>query len=480
MKSHKYDLVIIGGGSAGLVAAKFAAGIGKKVALIEKENLGGTCTWTGCIPSKTLIRIAQIAHSVKHLEHYGLGCAHTMHLDTSSIMTHVQKTIKQVYATHTPQELEKAGITVFKGAAFFINAHEILVGTTKLYAKKVIIATGTEPFIPSIEGLDQVPYLTNSSLFNLKELPPSLIILGAGPIGIEMASALNRLGVKITVIEMAPRILSKEDPELTELLTKKLEAEGVIVLTAHTALKVTKDAAGITVICKNQAPGFSNVVADSLLIAVGRKPVLSGFGLENTGVKTTPKNIPVSATMQTNIRHIYACGDIVGPYQFSHMAEYQAVIAARNALLPFFKKKADYNQRIWVTFTEPELASAGLSEQEARAQYGDSIKIYRYDYKDIDRAKTDVHLVGMAKFICDKKGYILGVHILGTRAGELIHEVQLGKLYSIKFTRFYSIIHAYPTYSEVIWKAAKKAYIDDLQSNKFLRFMRWLFGYQKK
>jgi pyruvate/2-oxoglutarate dehydrogenase complex dihydrolipoamide dehydrogenase (E3) component len=474
--AYDYDIIIIGGGPAGLVASKFARGLGKRVALIEKNKLGGECTWTGCIPSKTLIRVAQVAYSAKNLREYGLACAQDIVLDTTKVMAHIHAVIKHVASSHTADKLEALGIDVFFGSPFFTGNHTIGLNGQVLSAKKFIIATGTSPFIPPVEGLSTVSYLTNQTVFNLKKLPQSMIILGAGPIGIEIANCLNRLGVKITLIEMGSHILPREDSEITRILNDQLIKEGVLIKTEHKAIRATQSGGVINLDCVSSDSKPFQVQADSILVATGRVPNIEGLHLDTVHISTGPKGVIVDDWLRTSVAHIYACGDIVGPYQFSHMAEYQAIIAVRNALIPFFKKKVDYRQAVWVTFTEPEFASAGLNESEARARYGDNIVVYRKKYTDLDRSQTDGNTIGLGKFICDTRGKILGAHILGARAGELIHEVQLGKYYNVKFFNFYPVIHAYPTYSELIWQGSKDAYVDHLQKSFLIRLARFIFG----
>jgi len=469
VKNINYDIVIIGGGAAGLTCAKLAKGMGKKVLLIEKNNIGGECTWTGCIPSKTLIHVANSIHDAESLEKIGINLIRS--IDSENIMRHVRSTIQAVYERETEQDLEKIGIDVLKGTAYFLDGTTIMCSGIKITTKKCIIATGSSPFIPPIDGLDSVSYLTNQTIFALKKLPKSMIIVGGGPIGVELASALNRLSVKITIVESFSRILAKEDKELVAILSKQLVKEGIQINNETQAIKVAQEQNAILLTCTNKT-GEKTIQAESLLIAVGRQPNINELDLAKAGVQYTQKGIVVSSTLQTTAHSIYACGDVVGPYQFSHIAHYQATIATRNALIPFFKKRINYENIAWVTFTDPELAHAGLTEEQALKRYGGTIKMYRSNLATLDRAVTDGKTIGLAKFICDKNNKILGAQILGPRAGELIHEIQIGKKLNTHFQNYFFTIHAYPTYSELIWQASKTCYIEKLQNNFFIKCIK--------
>lgn len=481
MNIAKYDLIIIGGGPAGLVASKLARGFGKTVAIIEEKYLGGECTWNGCVPSKTLIHIANLVSISRELNNFSADEYEpsNIKLDLSKIISHIQNKRNFIYQTHTPEMLKKEGIDVFFGSPSFIDNFTIELENNKFSAKKFIVATGSSPFIPEIEGLETINYLTNETIFELKELPKSMVILGAGPIGIEMASALNKLGVTITIIERNENILSREDPELSNMLADRMRKNGIKIYTSFNLAKIVKNKE-IKFICYKNDESQIELSAESLFIAVGRKPNIENLNLEKIGIKTTSRGIIVNNKLQTSVSNIYACGDVVGPYQFSHMAEYQATIATQNAFIPLIKKYVNYKNVVWVTFSDPEFASAGLTESDARERFGDKIKIFRENYNDIDRAKIDDNTFGLAKIICDSKGYILGAHILGTNAGELIHEVQVGKYYNLRIWNLYNPIHAYPTYSELLWHLAKKAYIESLYKNPLIRFVSWLLGGKNK
>jgi len=481
MNKFDYDLIVIGGGGAGIVSSNLAAGLGKKVALVEHRMLGGECTQYGCVPSKALIKAANIYHYAKDASRmdFGLTAKSEPVIDPGNVMDHVRSVIQKVYEGERPEVFEKRGIDVIIESPVFIDDRHIEVGGRTLSAGSFIISTGSSAFVPPIEGIKSVPYLTNETMFGLKDLPGSMIVLGGGPIGTELAQALHRLGVKVTIVEMGDQILIREDKELRDLLAERLAAEGLKILTKTKAVRLSEANGGIFLTVEYQDKEAGVIEAESVLVAVGRKANVEGLKLENAGIEYSPKGIKTDDTLKTSAPHIYACGDVVGPYQFSHMAEYQARIATQNALLPI-KKHANYEHYIWCMFTDPELAHAGLTEEEAREKHDGKVRIYRWAYKDTDRGKTDMEEFGLSKIICDDKYKVLGAHILGSHAGELIHEVQVIKTLDIPFCKLDSVIHIYPTFSDVIKQPAKLCYIDELKSNPFVQLLGSFFGPKKK
>jgi pyruvate/2-oxoglutarate dehydrogenase complex dihydrolipoamide dehydrogenase (E3) component len=474
MAKYDYDLIIIGGGAAGFVSAKVARGFGKTVAMIEKGKLGGECTNYGCIPSKSLIRAARAAHEMKNLDKLGLKLDTPLSFNTDRVMSYVRSIVEKVYNTHLPESFKPLGIAVHFGSPQFLDNHRIKIGEKILSANKFIISTGSSPSIPPVDGINETPYLTNNTIFSIDKLPTSLIVMGGGPIGIELSSAFNRLNVEVTVVEMMDRVLPKEDKELSDMLAERLKSEGLKILTSTKVVKASKFNGKIRLSVEGKEGVKKEIEADSILVATGRKPNTDGLALENAGVKYNNKGIEVNERLQTSADNIYACGDVVGHYQFSHIAEYHGVIACSNAFLPV-KKRINYRDVIWCTFTDPELAHAGLTEDEARETHGDNIKVLRYDYSKFDRARTDMEEFGMSKIILDSRGRVLGAHILGTHASEIIHEVQLAKYFNIPFGKLWEAIHIYPSYSDVIRQPSKYYYAERLRNNPFIKLLKKIF-----
>ncbi len=336
---YDYDLVVIGGGAAGLVASKLGAGLGKKVAIVEKSRLGGECTLYGCVPSKALIKTARAYRQMGDPEAVGLGFAArnappASPYTTDGVFPRVRSIIERVYRGHSPEVLERLGIELIIGLPRFLDRHHIGLEKRVVSARSFIICTGSSPLVPAIPGIDAVPYLTNETLFDLDGLPASMAVLGAGPIGMEMAQAFAYLGTAVTVIEAGNRILAREDVELADLLAGRMAGHGVELLTGTKAVGAKRDGEKIDVAVED-ASGRRSLVVEKLLVAVGRRPNIEGLDLEAAGIEYSQKGIKADDHMRTTGRNIYACGDVTGPYQFSHMAEYQARIAARDALLPF-------------------------------------------------------------------------------------------------------------------------------------------------
>ncbi len=464
-----YDLIVIGGGAAGLVSAKFARGLGKRVALVEKARLGGECTLYGCVPSKTLVSAGRAADIIRHAERHGLVLHGSPVVDADNVMAHVRSKVDEVYSGHTPETIGKLGITIVFGEPAFRDNHHIEIGDKTLSSGNFMIATGSSASVPEIRGIDSVSFLTNETIFGIGRLPRSMIIIGGGPVGAEIASALNSLGVAVDLVHKHGRILNKEDPELVDILTSRMKEAGIRLHMGCNPLAIRRGGDGIVLDIEDGTQSVT-LRAETVLAATGRRPNIEGLGLENAGVKYTPRGITTDLRLRTSAPNIYACGDVAGPYLFSHMAEYQAIVAVRNAFLPF-QRKADYSNAAWCTFTDPELARAGLTEEGARERHGDKIKVYRHAYGDTDRGKTDSSDIGMSKFICHR-GRLVGAHILGAHAGELIHEAQAAKSLGIPFHRLYEVIHVYPTFTDVIKYPARLCYIDRLEDNPFLKILR--------
>lgn len=454
----KYDIVIIGSGSGGLTAAYTAKGFGKSVILIDEHLPGGECTWSGCIPSKALIHEAEKVHQAKQYTDF--------EYDTKEALDHVKSIIQKVYATESIEQLEKDGIDFLKGKASFKSSKEILVHGQSILGKKVVIATGSKPFVPPIPGLKDVDYLDNTSLFKLERLPKSMIILGGGAIGVEMAQALNRLGVEVHLIEMMDKILFREEGELSDRLASILEKEGVHL---HLNSKVTAVKEDQGILATYEHNGQSHTLsAERILVVVGRQANVD-LNLEAAGIEYE-RNIPVNDYMQTNQKNIFAVGDVSSKYMFSHMANVQGIQAVQNAVLPF-NRKAKQDHVAWTTFTSPELARAGMTEKEAKEKYKD-VRVYEYEFNHLDRAITKGETQEMIKIILDKKGRVLGASILADRAGEIISEIQLLKTYKMNFSKLAGVIHPYPTYGEVLNKLGKQVLIDNIMLNPVVKLFR--------
>jgi anti-anti-sigma factor len=466
--SYDYDLIVIGAGIAGMVSAVTANGLGKRVAVIEKNRLGGNCTNSTCIPSKALIRLSHVRHDIAHLERLGLLSDSAGEVQGRRIMPHIRRIVERAYEKDRPETFEAIGIRIITGAASFVDSHRIAANGQIFSARKFIIATGTSPFIPDIPGLPSINFLTNETLYDLEDLPRSVIILGGGVDGLEYASAFAQLGVKTTVVEMAARLLPSADRELVNYLLRSLRMEGIRLLTGAKAVNVCNRQDGVVLKVQGEDGLDEEIEADRVLVAVGRTPELGGLCLEKAGVRYNARGIITDRRLRTSAPNIYACGDIAGPYQLATTAETQAIVAATNAMLPV-KRRVDYRNNVYVVFTEPPLAWIGLTEEEAYGRYGRKLKTYRFPYGGMRRALVDGNEAGMAKILCNSRGRIVGAHILGEGAGEVIHELQVIRAFNKPLYKLQELTHAYPTYAQaIVGRASQLAFLDRMGSNPFV------------
>lgn len=469
--SVEYDVVIIGGGSGGLVVASAAAQLKAKVALVERDRLGGDCLWFGCVPSKSLIHASRIAYEVKNAGRFGIHCQN-MEIDFAKAAGHVQNVIAAIEPHDSPARFRGLGVEVIFGDGKFINRHTFEVNGRSLKARAFVIATGSRPKTLPIPGLEQAGYLTNEQVFSVKQCPQSLAIIGAGPIGCELGQAFQRLGSQVTLISSREGILPKEDPELAEIVQNQLEAEGIQILTNCRAERVEIENGQKVV-----TAGDQKLVVNEILVAAGRSPNIESLNLEAAGVKVGKQGITVNDKLQTTNPRIYACGDVIGGYQFTHVAGYEASVILKNALF-FPLTKANYRVIPWCTFTDPELARVGLTEAQARQQYGDDIYVLKQPFAEVDRAQAEAATHGFAKIITRRNGEILGAHLVGPAAGELIHEIVMAMSNQLKISALTSFIHIYPTLSEINSKVALQLTKQKYAKNQGLqtllgKFFQW-------
>jgi pyruvate/2-oxoglutarate dehydrogenase complex dihydrolipoamide dehydrogenase (E3) component/anti-anti-sigma regulatory factor len=474
-QSYDYDVIVIGAGIAGMVAAVTANSLGKRVAVAEKAKLGGNCTNFTCIPSKTLIRLSHTNREISRLASLGLLSGDAATVDSRNVMAHIRSVVKSAYEKDVPETFEHIGITILSGTATFVDRHHLEVNGQTISASKFILSVGTRPLIPPISGINDVDYLTNETLYELDDLPKSLIILGGGVDGLEYGSAFGRLGVETSVVEMGPRLLPGADRELVNHLLRALRADGIRLMPGTKATSL-RNHQGKVVLAYEQGNGnLGEVQADRVLVALGRKPDLEELSLDKAGVNCTHRGVIADETLRTSAHNIYACGDIVGPEQLASMAEYQGIIAATNAILPA-KQKVDYRNSVYVIFTEPTLAFLGLTEAQAHAKYGHKLKVYRFDYASMRRSLIDGTTTGLAKFLCDPGGRLIGAHILGEAAAEVIHEAQVIKALKQPVQKLHLVTHAYPTYAQaLVGRASQLAFLDRIGSNFFVKAALCIF-----
>jgi pyruvate/2-oxoglutarate dehydrogenase complex dihydrolipoamide dehydrogenase (E3) component/uncharacterized membrane protein YdjX (TVP38/TMEM64 family) len=450
-KSFDRNLVVIGAGSAGLVTAYIAATLRAKVTLVEKYRMGGDCLNTGCVPSKALIRSAKFLSHVHRAQEFGIRSAHA-EFEFSEVMERVQRIVKTVAPHDSAERYLGRGVDVAQGTARVLTPWEVEITfhdgrVQRLTTRSIVIAAGARPFVPPIPGIDQVEILTSDNIWDLRVRPQRLVVLGGGPIGSELAQAFARLGSKVTQVEMLPRILLREDPEVSELVMRRFRAEGIDVRVDHTAKRIEVTGGDKQLIAEHGGQEV-RIPFDSLLVAVGRSANLSGYGLQELGVRTG-RTVEVNGYLQTNFPNIYAAGDVAGPYQFTHTAAHQAWYAAVNALFdPMKKFRADYRVIPWATFVEPEVARVGLNELEA-TERGVPYEATVYRLDELDRAITDSEAHGFVKVLTvPGKDRILGVTIVGEHAGDLLAEFVLAMQQSIGLNKILGTIHTYPTLAE--------------------------------
>lgn len=471
----EYDLIVLGGGAAGLTAAGMGVSLGAKTMLVEKYKLGGDCTWSGCVPSKTLLNHAKKARLSGQTVDYG------------SIADSLDAIREEIYrdADH-PDKFREMGIDVREGTAHFVDPHTIRLqsdgnnGSSKNNGKEFtgryfIIATGSRAMVPPVPGLEATPFYTNESIFGIRNRPESMIIIGGGPIGTEMAQAFQRLGTRIEVVDMAERILVRDDPELSDLLRQQLEDEGITFHLGARVASVEGDEQKVHVTIERDGK-TGTLSAEKLLVAAGRKPNMESLHLEDAGVSYEKTGITVNEKCRTNRRHIYAVGDVTGRYQFTHMSDHMAKVAVANALLKA-PMKIDHKHVPWCTYTDPEIAHLGATQQELD-QKKISYEVYRFPYRMIDRAITDEVTTGWIKVYAKKfSGKILGADVMGTQGGEILSQYALAMRNGISLKKMADTIYPYPTYALGARRAADQWYIKN-QSVSVVKWLRRIFRYR--
>ena len=453
------DLCVVGGGSAGLSVAAGAAQLGARVVLFERRKMGGECLNFGCVPSKALIASGRAAHAVRHAHDFGVD-ARLERVDFDAVVNRVHAVIAGIAPHDSEERFAGLGVRVCRSAATFVARDTIESEGIRVRARRFVIATGSSPAVPPIDGLADTPYLTNETVFLNRTLPSHLLVIGGGPIGIEMAQAHRRLGAAVTVAE-AGRVMGKEDPELTAVVRAQLEAEGITLLEGAKVRRVRVEGDAIEATIEGERE--STLSISHVLVAAGRTPQVDGLGLEAAGVEHSRTGITVDARLRTSNRRIFAIGDVIGGPQFTHAAGYQAGIVIRNALFRL-PAKSDYRALPWATFTDPELARVGLIESEARAVHGAAIDVLSVPFSANDRARAEGRTDGMIKVVIGRRGRILGASIVGDHAGELIHLWALAMREGLSAKAVASMIAPYPTYGEISKRVAGDYYAPKLFS----------------
>jgi len=468
MPRAQYDLAIIGAGAGGLIAARFAVQLGARVLLVERDRIGGDCTWTGCVPSKSLIRVAKAAHEIRTAQRFGIDTsAYTV--DMHRVREYVQGKIQQIYEPTAPDALAREGIDVAIGPASFEDSRTLRVGDRSVRASRYLICTGATPVTPPIEGLDSTPHFTYHNIFDASQLPASLVVIGGGPLGMELAQAFQRLGSRVAIV--APRLLPRDDPQAADVIRRVFAREGICIVDVR-AVSVRKEREGIVV----RSDQGLEVNGECLLVAAGRRPNIDGLALERAGVSYSERGIVVDDRLRTNIPHIYAAGDVLGREQFSHVAGWQAFEATRNALLPG-SASGRPNPLTWVTFTDPEVAQVGPTESAARERFNGGITVTRWDLARVDRARCDDDEDGFIKLLSDRRGRVIGATIVASRAGELSGELSLAIARRLTVGDIATAVHAYPTYATALQQMTSAVATSRWTASAAGRFIGRLMGF---
>ncbi len=471
---YDYDIGIIGGGAAGLTVASGSAQLGAKTLLIEnEEKLGGDCLHYGCVPSKTLIHSARVYHLMKSGPRFGLPRVEVPPVVFGDISRRIRSVIDTIQQHDSEERFCSLGARVEFGQARFVDERTVVLNGRKRRAKTWVIATGSSPIVPPIPGLDETPHITNREIFYLDHLPESMIFLGAGPIGVEMAQAFNRLGSRVTVVDRAEQILPREDPDFAAVLSDVLEVEGVRFVLGS-AIETVRDRGGFREVTVSDARGKQRTLqAQTLVVALGRRANVDGLGLEEIGVAYTPRGISVDDRLRTSHKHIYAAGDVNGGFQFTHAAGYEGGIVVTNAVFRL-PRKVDYTFLPWCTYTEPELASIGMNETAAREK-GIAYTVIQESFKDNDRSLAEAETVGSVKMLLDGKEKPIGVQILGPRAGDLVAEWAAVLNGRVKLSTLAAAVHPYPTLAEINKKVAGSYLSPKIFSEKVQKGLKFFF-----
>lgn len=469
-----YDITIIGGGSGGLTAARTATALGARVLLVDKERLGGDCLRYGCVPSKSLIHVAKVAQQARDAAALGLVTGN-VEVDMAKVSAYVQGVIERVEKN---ERVYTEGVTVKFGHVAFLAPHELELNGERISSRNTIIATGSRPVVPQIEGLAETGYLTNEDAFDLTRLPASIVVAGGGPVGIELGQALRRLGARVTIIQGPARILPGEDAEVSQAVADVLKSEGIEIVTNARFVGASRKGDRKVVMAK-RGDDLLSFEADEIILALGRRPDVEGLNLEAAGIQYDAGGIKVDEYLQTTAGNVLAIGDVIGGYRFTHVAAYQAGIATRNALVPIAKKKVDYRVVPWCTFTDPEAARVGLTPDEAAARYKHT-RVVKFPWAEIDRAQTEGETTGFIKLVlAGKRDEIVGAHMVGARAGELLGELSLAMRHNLTLNDILDTIHVYPTMNTGIQQTAFEAYLESsaIASNrKIIRAVSSLRG----